>query len=303
VLAVVRPSLTDAEAIAELCNAHSEELYGEAAVDRDEVKRWFTLPNLHLWVAKDANGGLAAYGDVHEEDENRRYWLDLREHPARRAQGGGAALLEAVEGWARSRAAPGALLRGAAASADEQLLDLYKDSGYRLVRHMLEMRISFAEDPAAPRWPDGIRVREFMPGQDERAVYDVDMEAFEDHWEFVRWRFDEWRVWAIEHPRFDPSLWFLAVDGAEPVGCCLGGVHASGDPSFGYVATLAVRRPWRQRGLGLALLQHAFREFHRRGMKQAALHVDAENLTGAVRLYERAGMHVHRQRDTYEKAL
>ena len=69
---VVRASHADAQAIAELCNAQTQELYGEAAVDRDEVLRWFALPNLHLWVAKDQDGALAAYADVHEEDERRR---------------------------------------------------------------------------------------------------------------------------------------------------------------------------------------------------------------------------------------
>jgi ribosomal protein S18 acetylase RimI-like enzyme len=96
---------------------------------------------------------------------------------------------------------------------------------------------------------------------------------------------------------------FLALDGAEPAGCCICGLHGSGDPSFGYVATLAVRRPWRRRGLGLALLHHSFREFHHRGMTQAALDADAESLTGAVRLYERAGMHIHKRREVYEKAV
>jgi mycothiol synthase len=66
---------------------------------------------------------------------------------------------------------------------------------------------------------------------------------------------------------------------------------------------LGVRRAWRRQGLGLALLRHAFLAFRARGMTRAALDVDAANLTGAVRLYERAGMHVAKRSDTYEKAL
>jgi ribosomal protein S18 acetylase RimI-like enzyme len=31
-------------------------------------------------------------------------------------------------------------------------------------------------------------------------------------------------------------------------------------------------------------------EFHRRGKRRVSLHVDVDNLTGAVRLYEKAGM-------------
>jgi ribosomal protein S18 acetylase RimI-like enzyme len=64
-----------------------------------------------------------------------------------------------------------------------------------------------------------------------------------------------------------------------------------------------VRKPWRRRGLGLALLQHAFTEFWRRGERTVALGVDAENPTGATRLYERAGMHVLFDAVVYEKPL
>jgi ribosomal protein S18 acetylase RimI-like enzyme len=66
---------------------------------------------------------------------------------------------------------------------------------------------------------------------------------------------------------------------------------------------LGVRRPWRKRGLGLALLNHAFGEFYLRGKRKAGLGVDAENLTGALKLYEKAGMHVHKQFDMFEKEL
>jgi mycothiol synthase len=301
-LSVIRPTRDDVDGIVELVNAHTQALYDEPFVDRTEVTRWFGLPEVHLWVAK-ADGKIAAYADIHEEDEHRRYWLDLREHPALRERGGASTVLRAVEDWARSRAAADALLRGAVADRDKPLRELFEGSGFQIVRHMLEMRIRLDGELAEPRWPEGVHVREFLPGADERAFYDITMEAFEDHWEFVRQPFDEWRAWAVEHPRFDASLWFLALDGTDPAGCCICGLHGSGDPLFGYVATLAVRRPWRRRGLGLALLQHAFREFQRRGMTRAALDVDAENLTGALRLYERAGMHIHTRRETYEKPL
>jgi ribosomal protein S18 acetylase RimI-like enzyme len=40
-----------------------------------------------------------------------------------------------------------------------------------------------------------------------------------------------------------------------------------------------------------------------RGSRRAGLDVDASNLTGALRLYERAGMHVDRQFDSYQIEL
>jgi mycothiol synthase len=71
----------------------------------------------------------------------------------------------------------------------------------------------------------------------------------------------------------------------------------------GWIHTLGVLRPWRRHGLGQALLYHAFAEFYRRGINNVYLGVDAQSLTGATRLYERAGMHVVRLFKAYEKEL
>ena len=56
-------------------------------------------------------------------------------------------------------------------------------------------------------------------------------------------------------------------------------------------------------GLGLALLHHTFREFYKRGKERVGLGVDATSLTGATRLYERAGMHVQKTFHNYELEL
>jgi ribosomal protein S18 acetylase RimI-like enzyme len=93
------------------------------------------------------------------------------------------------------------------------------------------------------------------------------------------------------------------MDGDEVAGISLCPPHSIDDSEVGWVGTLGVRRPWRKRGLGLALLRHSFNEFYRRGKRKVGLGVDAENLTGALRLYENAGMHVEQAFDQYEKEL
>ncbi len=75
------------------------------------------------------------------------------------------------------------------------------------------------------------------------------------------------------------------------------------DPKIGWVESIGVRRPWRRRGLALALLHHSFLTFYHRGQESVGLSVDASSLTGATRLYEKAGMHVVRRLDNYEKEL
>jgi ribosomal protein S18 acetylase RimI-like enzyme len=93
------------------------------------------------------------------------------------------------------------------------------------------------------------------------------------------------------------------MDEEEVAGICLCRPRSYEDPDLGFINILAVRRPWRKRGLGLALLRHAFNELYRRGKRKAGLGVDAQSLTGALRLYEKAGMYVHHQFDTYEKEI
>jgi ribosomal protein S18 acetylase RimI-like enzyme len=132
-------------------------------------------------------------------------------------------------------------------------------------------------------------------------------EAFQDSWGYVK-RPEEEGFARFEHrviqdPAFDPTLWYLAMDGEEIAGVAGCDPQTGEDTEMGFVSVLGVRRLWRRRGVGLALLHHAFGEFHRRGKKRVGLGVDADSLTGATRLYERAGMHVARQIVTYEKEL
>ena len=60
---------------------------------------------------------------------------------------------------------------------------------------------------------------------------------------------------------------------------------------------------FRGRGLGRALLLHAFTQFRHQGLTRAGLGVDSESPTGANKLYESVGMHVSAQFAIHEKAL
>ena len=300
-VAVRNPTDDEAARVAAFLNSHGLAIEGEPVVDADEVATWFGFCDTDVWIAESRDGEIVAYADLTERGERTRDWLDLREHPDRREAGGGRALLLRAEEHARTRAATGALLRPVVSSRDAAVRSLYEDAGFRLVRHSLEMETDLRRGTPQPAWPAGIAVRTFLAGQDDEPVHAAAQEAFEDHWDFERLSFESWD--ALNRPGRDPSLWFVAEDGDEIAGLCLCRVHPSGDATIGHVNTLAVRAPWRRRGLGLALLHHAFARFRARGMTRATLGVDAENLTGAVRLYHRAGMQVASRSDTYEKLL
>lgn len=206
--------------------------------------------------------------------------------------------------WAEARASQKGLLRafGGGWVGDQAILGLFERAGYRPVRHFFRMQVALAGAAEAPVWPDGVTVRTFRPG-DERTFYDVHQETFADHWEHDQPDpYEEWAHWFLEPPMYEPGLWFVAEEAGEPAGIAI--CHSRHEvPGMGRVDILGVRRPWRRRGIGRALMLHAFDEFKRAGLTEADLGVDGESLTGATRLYESVGMHVAARRDTYEKAL
>ena len=183
---------------------------------------------------------------------------------------------------------------------------LFEDMGYQHIRSLYHMLIEMDAPVHEPEFPEGITLRTYNPGIDTEAVYSAEQDAFRDHFGFVEEPFEEGlRRWKRrrEHEGFDPTLYFLAMDGEEVAGFCICRPESFYDPDRGWVRSLGVRRPWRKRGLGLALLRHSFNEFYRRGKRKVGLGVDAQNLTGALRLYESAGMRVDQAYDYYEKEL
>jgi mycothiol synthase len=289
----------DSASIAELLNAISREQYGEADLTDDEVRSWFAHEELDVLVAeRDARP--IGYGDRWREAERDRAWLDVRA-PAGEASAA-EALLHELERRAGPDVDPGALAMTYVAGVDDTVRGVVERAGYELFRHSFRMSTPLDGETGTPMLPDGIEIATYRP-ENEAAVHAAHQEAFADHWEHKHESLEEWRKWLIANPAFDPSLWFVAWDGDDVAGLSLCRVHSSGDAEHGFVSVLAVRRPWRRRGLGTALLQHSFHDMRGRGMNRASLGVDGENTTGAVRLYERAGMAVERQTDIFRKEL
>ncbi len=257
-------------------------------VDEDFVRRAWSSPGFDR--ERDARIEPHAYADVRHLDDGR-VWINLRGSPT-------AGLVD----WAEARASEqGARVLSGSWVANEPVLAELRRRDFHLIRHSHRMTIELDDAIAAPVWSDGIHARTFRDG-DERAFYDAQRETFADTWEPINEPYAEWAHWLLEAPSFDPALWFLAQDAGETAGFAICKVHP-GDSELGWVQTLGVRRPWRGRGLGRALLLHAFAAFQRRGLRRAGLGVDAENPTGATALYESVGMRAVGRFELYEKVV
>jgi GNAT superfamily N-acetyltransferase len=250
----------------------------------------------------DADGSAIGYTEVAVASSEEVH-LIVFTHPRVWGRGLSAWLIRRDERRAAERWPPGPPVRLSCFAGNDRAVRLFRALGYAHVRTFRQMRIEFDEPPRAPVLDDRVAIRTFERGRDERAVHAALAEAFEDHWgsgmsSFERWLHDEIEA---EGSGFDPTLWFVATDGDEVVGAATCSASSAQDEDAAGVGMLGVRGGWRRRGIALALLLTAFGEFHRRGIPRAQLSVDSASPTGATRLYERAGMHVIRSWEVWEK--
>jgi mycothiol synthase len=307
--------MADIDQVVGLINRCSLALTGAAGASVADLRRYWEDPKRDLatdnWVVAGEAGHLVAGAELYEFPPYTEYEYELYVDPTYQGRGIGAHLRDLVEVRCRETmhlAPPGErvyLLTPVWAQDDAGRAVLERD-GFRHVRDWSRMEIELSALPTEAQWPDGISVCSMTLGQDERAVWLAVEDAFQDHWGYAPLPFDEWHYYKIENVAgFDPALYFLAIDeaSAEIAGIALCRSESPGDAQSGYVVDLGVRRAWRRRGLALALLQHAFREFYLRGKRRAVLTVDAQSLTGADRVYERAGMSVTLRQLYFEKEL
>jgi len=309
-------TLADAEAAADLENAHNIALTGRPGITAGEIRSDWGQPTMDLAtntlavVAPD--GSFAGIVELWDSEPHVQSYVFAVVHPAHQGRGIGSALA----GWAAARgrqllpAAPAdarVILRQFKMRDDTAAAALLRGQGYALTRHNLRMTIDFAAPPPQPVPPAGLVIRPFVRGPEDHALITAVREEFRDHWGNVEVPYEqdyaEWQHWMDTGPTCDPTLFFVAMDGDQVAGTALCQDRWAEDPEAGWIFALGVRRPWRRRGVALALLQHCFWALHGRGKRRAKLGVDADSLTGATRLYEKAGMTLERQFDFYELEL
>ena len=282
----------DADAVAALFVA----AFGDSRrMDGDEIREWLrneALKPENLCVLVEGDE-VVGYGDI---------WIDAGTIDLDAAAPG---RWNEMFDWAEDRARNEDVQRIRSYFADgHELEGLVRARGYEAIRASYTMEIAFGgEGPTRSAAVDGIEIRGYRHPDDEQRMYEAQEEAFEDHWGHTPQALEVWREFSVRQTNFDPSLWFLAWDGDEVAGLALNVLERSGDPGYGWVGTLGVRRAWRRRGIGEALLHASFRALHERGHGRVRLSVDAESPTGATRLYERAGMRVISQSNTWQLEL
>jgi ribosomal protein S18 acetylase RimI-like enzyme len=162
-------------------------------------------------------------------------------------------------------------------------------------RYSWRMAFELAAPVPQPQLPQGVQIRTLRYPDDLEVVFRAQDEAFQENYGYkgvFEEDFPRWKNFTFAAMKLKPELWFLAVEGDIIAGSINAQERSDLDANIGWISTLFEFKPFRRRGLGQALLQHAFRVLQERGVQGVGLDVDAKNKTGATRLYQRVGMHV-----------
>ncbi|HEX5840307.1 MAG TPA: GNAT family N-acetyltransferase [Anaerolineales bacterium] len=300
---------SDLEAVTQLvydvCEADGDTT---VAVTAEEMKHEWETPGFQLerdaFLVETSEGRVVGFEEFSNTHKHAVLHTDGYVHPEFKGRGIGTSLLRAVEqrAWEQmALAAPDVRvsLRSTTDNKDLEGHALHRNEGYQPLRYHWRMEIVLNDPPHEPDLPEGIELRPFIKGEHDIAVWQAQNESFRDHWGSHDVTFEEWQRSRFGDPEFDPSLWKIGWDGEQVAGVSLNRYRMG----IGWIRTLGVRRPWRKRGLGEALLLHSFGEFYRRSSRTIGLGVDAQNPTGATRLYQKVGMYAASEFITFEKEL
>jgi len=308
----------DETAISELANRVFQADDVPWRTDPEEQQNWLSAANEHFDPARDTflvevDGALVANADtewVDTTDGLREYRMGCMVDPTWRRRGIGTWLQRMLEAHVAALAAANPtdrpLAMGSwAADSESDRIALLTRFGFQPARYFFEMVRPDLDEIEEPVLPERIELRSVTDAQ-MRQLWEADIEAFLDHWggfDGSEERFQQW----LRDPKFDPSLFVIAWDGDEIAGGVINEINATENAAFnrrrGWLRSVFVRRPWRKRGLGKAIVLRSLQVFRERGMTSAGLGVDADNPTGAMGLYTGTGFETEVRSSAYRKPM
>jgi mycothiol synthase len=228
------------------------------------------------------DGEIAGYAYLDPPEQDAEVSGELVIHPRHRRQGLGLALVRELAGRAgghRARVWAHGDLPAATALA--------RAAGFDRFRALWQMRRSLREPLDQPGWPAGSTLRAFRPGRDETEWLGLNGRAFATHPEQGAWRRRDLEL-REQEPWFDPAGFLVAERDGVMTGFHWTKIPADEGEDIGEVYVVGVDPAEQGTGLGRALTLAGLHHMRERGLDQAMLYVDEDNVP-AIRLYEALG--------------
>ncbi len=307
----------DIGAAVTLANLAAEADHVEERETPEEWANWLEHdarrdPDRDLLLA-EVDGALVGFtigGWELDNDGGHNYGVWGAVHPAWRRRGLGGALLRWTEARQRQVAGPhppdvDKRLESWSFTQEASRNALLDANGYAPIRYWFQMDRPTLDDLPEAIFPDGVEVRP-VRDEDLRQIFEVEVEAFSDHFGGID-DTPEAFTRMVNDPRRNAALWVVAWHGDKIVGQSLNRINRAENEALGlrrgWVNAVGVRRAWRRKGIGRALVAQSLRVLRDGGAASARLGVDAENPHGALGLYETLGFSVVQQGRIYRKPL
>lgn len=298
---------SDLEAIAEMLRQCEESDRLDEWIFLSDLRQRFDAPSsngirdVQLWLDREELVAIAQLS-VPELGEAIDGFLWFRVRPTARNQGIEGQILERARRRMRelgSKSNSSLKLFTEARDRQKSRIALLESSGFVPCRYFYRMERSLLEPLEEAELPEGFKLRSVpeLGGYQNRQLIRASVEMFNqtfiDHWNHHQLTVEALQT-ELDNPNYREELDSIAVasDGTLAAFCyCF--IHQENNYRCrrreGFISALGTRRGFRRQGLGRAMLLAGMQQLKAAGMEKALLGVDAENPSGATRLYESVG--------------
>ena len=284
------PQPEDAEAVAKMVIAADIADIGEPDYTLDDLRDEWAARDFDLAtdaVVVEESGRIAGYAAFRGSD------VLIVVDPERRGEGIGSVLRAWAEDRAREKGIT--ILRQDVGDRNAAARAHLTAAGYEHERSYWRMELELDKAHVPPEPPKGYELR----GYDQDDLYEVNEAAFAGNADYEPQTRREFEDEHLRGHNLRADLSLVALHEDRVVGFALVRDHGNG---VAFVDVLAVEPGHAGRGLGSALLRHAFAGAARAGFRHGRLGVASDN-PNAIRLYARAGMTQRWRVDSYARAL
>lgn len=283
----------DLDGVFAVARAYDIEMLGEPDLEKVDIETFWNTPTFRLetdTMTVVDGVRVVAHGEI-----QRGKYLDICVHP----ESDGHAIRSALSEWGedRLREIGATHAKQSSLDTDRVALQVLAQRGYH--QEWTSWALALPGDVEIPHrdLPEGYQLRTYLPGVEERTVYDVIQTAFDVWPDRVRTPYEDWHALVFEREGFGPDNMLVVTHQDRIVGAC----YVVDGENTGWVNSLAIDSAHRHRGLAQALLETAFTGTRSRGLERAEL--GTSSYSGALDLYLGLGMHVTQTYEEWSLAL